>query len=286
MTGKTNDKEFMLERYELKFVIPYELIDPICDFIKPYCTEDHYSAVSPVGFYGINSLYFDTPTYTFMRNRIVGVEKRFNMRVRTYAGNPDKTYFFEIKNKRGSVVKKIRGVFKGDDWYELLEGSYRFQHQLTQNMSEFVRVADLFGAQPQVLTQYERKAFFSHCDHYARVTFDRNLKYTRETTYNIVPQEEKMTNYDEDKFFMPECNVILELKCNTTSVPLWMVDLIRAFNLERTSFSKYFFAMITFFEKIDFAQPYLVPSACNVYQNEKLIKNLRKKDINYQFAGG
>ena len=36
-----------------------------------------------------------------------------------------------------------------------------------------------------------------------------------------------------------ECSVILELKCYATQVPLWMLDMIRCFNLTRRSFSKY-----------------------------------------------
>jgi hypothetical protein len=39
--------------------------------------------------------------------------------------------------------------------------------------------------------------------------------------------------------FDPGCNVVLELKCYTSSVPAWMVDMIRYFNLQRRSFSKY-----------------------------------------------
>ena len=34
-------------------------------------------------------------------------------------------------------------------------------------------------------------------------------------------------------------NVILELKCYTSFVPLWMIDLVREFQLRRRGFSKY-----------------------------------------------
>ena len=34
----------VLERYELKFVIPDYMIDPISDFVSVYCSLDKYSA--------------------------------------------------------------------------------------------------------------------------------------------------------------------------------------------------------------------------------------------------
>ena len=42
---------------------------------------------------------------------------------------------------------------------------------------------------------------------------------------------------------------VLELKCYTAFVPLWMVDLVRAFNLQRTSFSKYSTALRNVFSR-------------------------------------
>jgi hypothetical protein len=39
--------------------------------------------------------------------------------------------------------------------------------------------------------------------------------------------------------FDPGCSVILELKCHASTVPFWMLDLVRRFELRRRSFSKY-----------------------------------------------
>jgi hypothetical protein len=96
-----------------------------------------------------------------------------------------------------------------------------------------------YNATPKVLTQYMRKAYVSDIDEYVRVTFDIDLRYQAEEEYNMIPHEDKMVPLDNEALFDPGSNVILELKCYTTRVPLWMVDLIRYFNLSRRSFSKY-----------------------------------------------
>ena len=76
-------------------------------------------------------------------------------------------------------------------------------------------------------------------DDYARLTFDVDLRFRQETGYRPVPSLGAMVSCDHTLAFDPGCAVILELKCYTSRVPLWMIDLIRFFNLERRSFSKY-----------------------------------------------
>ncbi|SLM31696.1 conserved hypothetical protein [Desulfamplus magnetovallimortis] len=74
----------LLERHELKYLIPASLVDPISDFVSIYCSKDNYSDKTEDGLYDVYSLYFDSPDYLFLRNRMEGSENRFNMRIRTY----------------------------------------------------------------------------------------------------------------------------------------------------------------------------------------------------------
>ncbi|MCP4122540.1 MAG: VTC domain-containing protein, partial [Bacteroidetes bacterium] len=76
-------------------------------------------------------------------------------------------------------------------------------------------------------------------DDYARVTFDSDLRFRHETEYNLDAPEDEMISCDPETAFDPGCSVILELKCYTSHVPLWMIDMIRYFNLVRRGFSKY-----------------------------------------------
>ena len=66
----------LLQRYEMKFVIPRDMIEPISDFASVYCSLDKYSAKSPSTFYRVNNLYFDTPNYLFLKRRLAGSENR------------------------------------------------------------------------------------------------------------------------------------------------------------------------------------------------------------------
>ena len=235
----------LLERYELKYVIPVEMIGPISEFASVYCSPDNYSSKTASGFYRVNSLYLDSPSYLFLKMRLEGVQNRINMRVRSYGDNPELPYFLEIKQKTGGVVRKYRAQVTDKDWYRAYtepgfngkNGKDGSENNL--NRKRFERLVFTYNAEPKILTQYLRKALISDVDDYARITFDTNLKYRAETSYVPVPGERDMTSSDHSLAFDPGCSVILELKCYTSRVPLWMIDLIRYFNLQRQSFSKY-----------------------------------------------
>ena len=61
------------ERYELKYHIPPSLIEPISEFIAPYCENDRYSQKyldnGEEGFYPISNLYLDTPNLKFLMDK-------------------------------------------------------------------------------------------------------------------------------------------------------------------------------------------------------------------------
>lgn len=249
----------LLERYELKYLIPLSLIDPISAFASIYCTTDRYAENREDGFYDIYSLYFDTPDYLFLRRRMQGAENRFNMRIRTYDDNSGLPCFFEVKQKYGGVVRKYRAMVNDSKWPEVLQNS---SHHLESFKNEkealnaelFIRLASSYQAAPKILTHYRRKAYISEVDDYARVTFDMNLRYQPEERFNLIPDNDLMNFYDNSTIFDPECSVILELKCYSTQVPLWMVDLIRYFDLQRGSFSKYLQSITQLFESFQYDQ--------------------------------
>lgn len=234
----------MLERFELKYMIPMEMVEPISEFAGVYCLPDNYSEQSSSGFYRVNSLYIDSPGFLFLKMRIDDVPNRFNMRVRSYGDEPELPYYLEIKQKQGGIIKKFRASVMDETWYRAYTEP-GFIGTPCDNVIEdvnrqlFERLVYTYNAAPKILTQYYRKALISEVDDYARITFDTALKFREETDFRPVPGEEPMVSYDHPMAFEPGCNVILELKCYTSSVPVWMIDLIRYFNLQRRSFSKY-----------------------------------------------
>lgn len=234
----------LLERYELKYMIPHSMIGAISDYLSVYCSLDKYSENSEDGFYSINNLYFDTPNFLFLKKRLDGSENRFNMRIRSYNSISGSPCFFEIKQKSFGVVRKYRAAVFDENWKNLFKApGYEMDNIINEhnrsNVSLFYRTAYSYQAEPKVLTCYRRKAYISDVDEYARATFDCDLRYQPMEEYTLIPDEMQMVSYDNAAVFDPECNVILELKCYASFVPMWMLDMIRYFDLQKTGFSKY-----------------------------------------------
>jgi hypothetical protein len=242
-------------RYEAKYTIASSLVDEVAHFIRPYCSLDKYSELSENGFYTINSLYLDSPRFFFLRQRLSRAPTRFNMRIRTYGEEPLLPYFLEIKQKNGDVVRKYRAKIFTPDIYSVLNGCVESVGEDSQdtaqsdNLRRFSRLVHQYNAQPHVLVQYSRKAYVSDCDDYARVTFDRNLCTMQQNEPVPLPVAHKMIPCDVQTCFDPGASVILELKCYTTHVPLWMIDLVRTFQLRRRGFSKYTTCMLPLLDR-------------------------------------
>jgi hypothetical protein len=261
LRGKQTELPAVIERFEMKYTIPFSMIEPISNFISPYCSMDKYSTISDDKFYIINSLYFDTPDFLFLRNRMRRVENRFNMRIRSYGEDPRQPFFLEIKQRRGDTVKKYRAKVFEDNIEEMCKTPVslnlgRDEAKNEANRDLFRRLYLKYNTNPVVLVQYRRKAYLSDVDDYARVTFDINLKYMKplENGFKPIPDMGEMTPCDAQTCYDGGCSVILELKCYTTFVPMWMVDLVKTFGLTRRSFSKYSTCLKAFMYRSDYSQ--------------------------------
>jgi SPX domain protein involved in polyphosphate accumulation len=247
----------VLERYELKYTVPPEMVEPISAFAEAYCFLDKHSSLSPDGFYQVNSLYFDTPEYLFLRNRLGRLPNRFNMRVRSYGPRPKLPYFLEVKQKKGDIIRKYRARIVEADLERALDPAEDVRGFLQssgeyENASHFRRLVQVHNAAPVAMTSYRRKAYVSHCDDYARVTFDIGLRYSAQREYRPLDLPDGLAPSDVQTIYDEETSVILELKCYSQYVPLWMVDMIRAFQLRRRGFSKYSAGMAQIFRQHTF----------------------------------
>ncbi|WII73170.1 polyphosphate polymerase domain-containing protein [Bdellovibrio sp. 22V] len=246
-----------LERYELKYLIPKELIEPISRYVEAYCYMDYYSEISPDHFYVINSLYLDTPALYILQFKERANAFNFNMRIRSYGSDPKPPYFFETKYKIREFVRKKRAKVS-ENWIEILENDMipeGLDESSKANLEDFLRQKITYNVGPVILTQYRRKAYISHVDDYARVTFDRDLRYQEKNEWCVVPDEKALCHYDHpDSFEEPGCNVILELKCEK-KIPVWMVEMIRHFQLVGGNFSKFGNSMATHLNIPDVLSP-------------------------------
>ena len=239
----------VLQRFEFKYRIPKIMIQPISDFVRTYCYLDKFSEISPNKFYRINNLYFDSPFFTFLNNRLEAKENRFNMRIRSYGENPVPPYFWEIKCKFGENRQKYRTKSPYPDLEKIFYSpkasvEFGFSGINAKNMDLFQSLALSYNAMPQLLTQYDRMAWISERDEYARVTIDTNFKCAEEHRFNVFPATANMESYDTEAIFGTDISCILELKGQVSHLPVWMVDLVQTFNLQRMAFSKFRYGMM------------------------------------------
>ncbi len=244
----------VLQRYELKYAIPWSYVEPITEFTLVYCDFDYFSSISKNNSYRVNGLYFDTRCNEFLEQRLWGKLGRFNMRARSYESGELPPYYLEIKQKKDQAISKYRATLKQHEWPAILtDPNFRIpEHDSAiekRNKKLYMRLAQAYAIEPKIFTQYKRRAFFSTVDEYARVTIDFDMKYREQDLLNfqgdpfsLVP-DGSLTNYDNETIYavntFSEAGAVLELKCNIGHVPSWMVDLISLFQLKQVGFSKY-----------------------------------------------
>jgi hypothetical protein len=232
-----------VERYELKYLIPISAVEPISKYVENFCDLDYFSKISPDKHYNINSLYFDTPSFLLTRKKENNDPNAFNLRIRNYGEGDGAPYFFETKQKiQGFSVKK-RGKVEIENFQDLIlqpDNVNQFKYNRDPNVQLFLQRLMAYGAEPMVLTTYRRKAYFSMVDNYVRVTFDRGLQFQKADGFSMRPNPDLMSHYDHPESFLGTrgANIVLELKCEK-KIPMWMIDMIRYFGLQRQSFSKF-----------------------------------------------
>jgi hypothetical protein len=231
-------------RYENKYIIDEATALQIADYIQPICHLDEHTVPGSKG-YIIHSLYFDTQSLAFYNANKTQLLTRFKPRVRTYATNPSCPYvWLEMKWKHGTKCHKVRQRIDADDWPHIMTVPRTLLDSDFYNVDGFMSVVESFGALPATHIRYHREAYVSEIDHYVRITFDRNITTApangsfelRENDPDLVgsciPIDDPIS-FGTD--FSP---VILEIKCET-SVPAWLMGLIRHFGLEQDGVSKY-----------------------------------------------
>jgi len=234
-----------LARYELKYHIHLDDLERIEAFLRPWCALDPHSERSPDGFYWVTSLYLDTPRMMLARNREAGEATHANLRIRSYGESPapDSPRHFEVKRWEGSIVEKTRGTIADGDaeslWHSTASVLEAAKPSDRRNLSDFYQCAVGWNASPAILTQYRRMAWFGLLEDYTRITVDTSLRWREERGFDFSVTPSDMRPSDTPEFFLPGRHAILELKCPRESVPLWMLDLIRMLEIDRSSYSKY-----------------------------------------------
>lgn len=235
-------KDNTLARYEMKYLVDVRLLEPIRGFVTTFCGPDRFCRGNPPE-YGVKTLQFDSPWGDLYRAKENKALNRFKLRARTYE-NDRSPLFLEIKRKLGDVVMKTRVVFKPgwDDLESLIMGnqvSPLMRHGDEMAFLEFRRLMQQIGARPSCLIRYQRESYVSENDAYARVTFDRFMRYQPTSYWAMEARCEDWRRMDTGTALRrPFPAFVLELKASD-NMPTWMAELVERFNLTRCGFCKY-----------------------------------------------
>ena len=221
-------------RYELKYRISESKATAVTEFIKPYLHLDRYSKLQPKGTYPIVSLYLDSGNLHLCRESLSGKKNRFKLRIRSYSDDLDKPRFFEIKRRMNNVIIKSRVRVMDHNVASVLAGQFVPEQKFKTDedaLRQFMLYVNSINAVPVVLIRYMRQAFESDSDNRVRVTFDRRL------CYNVTTEPKVRLNCSGWQHH-PIDAVILEIKF-TNRYPAWLSRMVKCFNLDQQSTSKY-----------------------------------------------
>lgn len=229
-------------RFEFKYLLSESRAAAVRDYLRAYLDPDEHSPPDPTEGYLVCSLYLDSPHFDFFEQADRGLERRFKLRLRFYDNESTSPVFAEIKRRVNQVIIKQRArvsrptACNWSNGYDTAVGCDASQWiaddgDAAAAFSDFEQLRQQFSASGRLFVTYRREAYVASQGDYARVTFDRQIVGS--------------LYQPEDPLVIPttgsEClrdKVVLELKFNDR-FPGWMLELVRAFQLERCSVPKY-----------------------------------------------
>lgn len=235
MTPAPHTDGTLRSRFECKYVVPENLLQPLREHFRTFCALDEHAGVDEDGHgsYTVSSLYFDSPRLTLYRNTVDGAKNRYKLRLRTYGDEPDSPVFCEVKKRMDGVIYKRRAPVSRAAAAAFVEGDQFALERASDaaDVAEFALLARRNLAQPTLRVRYLREAWESRGADPVRVTFDTVLRYADSPCGELscIDGEWRTT-----RMLKP----IVEIKF-TNNFPLWLADLARRFALVRRSVAKY-----------------------------------------------
>ncbi|MEU6260223.1 polyphosphate polymerase domain-containing protein [Streptomyces griseorubiginosus] len=222
-------------RFELKYLVPVEQAAEIRDELAERMDRDLHS---PVGGYGVWSLYYDTPQLRFYWEKIEGLKFRRKLRIRHYGdldGVTDESpVCVEIKQRVNRVTQKRRITLPYQVARRLCDGKEMVEHSPRESafIQEVLELIVRLNLQPTAITGYQREALVGRdADTGLRVTFDRRVRgRDRDFHFGV--------STPENRFTIPAHLSVMEIKVNERT-PHWITDLAARRNLNLVRISKY-----------------------------------------------
>ena len=224
-------------RHELKYEVPIAVANQFFEDCMPFCDWDPHAGITKM--YEIASVYYDTPSFIFYRDREESVGYRRKIRLRAY--NKDSkavALFIEIKEKHKQFVNKKRINMKTP---KILDTCPYPHHKIPldfviENLEdsaekrEIVYLHDRYDLEPTTIIRYFRKALIPKYEHDMRITLDVNITAGAHTL-------DKHDDEHEKSIIDPTYGV-LEVK-TSQSIPLWLNSIMQKHKLSQVRYSKY-----------------------------------------------
>jgi SPX domain protein involved in polyphosphate accumulation len=232
-------------RFELKYIVSIQKAEQFKQALSAYLAPDEHGDF--LGYYGVSSLYYDSPDYRFYWEKIDGIKFRRKLRIRHYEnGDPlteDTPVFVEIKQRLNRVTQKRRLQIPYGDALRLCNQRQVpepdvFNHNPAEAavMEEILALSWQYDLRPASVVSYARQALIGgQYDIGLRVTFDKDLFYR--AAGEALPALQ--LNRESTRFALfPAGMVIIEIKVNER-IPYWLTELVAMHNLNLMRVSKY-----------------------------------------------
>jgi len=233
-------ERFHFHRFEFKYLVDRSVKDTLLKDLLRYMEYDVPPQVDE-DYYEVLNLYLDSQNLKFYREKIDGLMFRRKMRFRFYTANPQEheNVFVEIKRKRNMTIIKDRVKLPYADALDIATRSFsgvlgRLDNLGAQEkdvLSEFLFEVMKNRLQSRLWVNYKRTALAARDFPRLRVTFDDDITTAR---------AKNGFGFDLDRAShrLFRNKSVFEVKYNGT-LPYWIHDIIRKYQLFREPISKY-----------------------------------------------
>jgi SPX domain protein involved in polyphosphate accumulation len=232
-------------RFELKYIVSIQAAERFKQDLADFLAPDEHG--DPLGAYGISSLYYDGPDYSFYWEKIDGIKFRRKLRIRHYENSSplteDTPVFVEIKQRLKRVTQKRRIQLPYGNALRLCSQRQipkpdAFNHDPTEAsvIEEVLAMSWQYDLRPANVVSYTRQALIGgQYDVGLRVTFDKDLTYH---PAGDGPSSLQLNGESASLPLFPADMVIIEIKVNER-IPYWLTELVAMHNLNLMRVSKY-----------------------------------------------
>lgn len=234
----------MQGRFELKFIVDGETKQRFLDAVQENVSADPHGENA---IYRVSSLYFDTPDFRAVWEKLDGESIRRKFRLRYYSIDDDQVdsvqvsnAFMEIKHRINNTVYKQRVQLSNDGATTILSDGKELarlgSHVLDENTDEFLvneiqRTASLQKLQSATVITYLREAWLGNIESRLRLTFDTLCQ-----AYS--PSRFAEVKYNQGAQLLDPNLAVMEVKFDQ-AIPCWIRDVLMKQQMRLQRFSKY-----------------------------------------------